>query len=64
MINESSQEVPVGQVLKLFEFASKPEQSRLPSLICLEVIYAQTQVFYSAIINENKCYCKKTSCSL
>ena len=51
--------MPFSQVLKPFEFVSKPEQSGLPSLICLEVIYAQTQVFYFAIISENRCYCKK-----
>ncbi len=52
-------QVPIGQVLKLFEFASKPEQSGLPGLIYLEIIYIQTQVLYSTIINENRCDCKK-----
>ena len=59
MLNELSWEVPVGQVLKLFEFASKLEQSGLPGLICLEVIYVQTQVFYFPITNKNRCDCKK-----
>ncbi len=59
MLDELSKEVPVGQVLKFFEFASKPEQSGLPSLIRLEVIYVQTQVFYFTIVNEYRCYCKK-----
>ena len=45
--------------MKLFEFSSKPEQSGLPGLICLEVIYVQTQVLYSTLINENRCDCKK-----
>ena len=58
LLNESSQEVPVGQVLKIFKFASKPEQPGLPSLICLEVIYVQRQVFFFAIVNEKRFYCK------
>ena len=55
LLNESSWEVPVGQVLKMFEFASKPEQPGLPSLICLQVICVRKQVFGSTIINENRC---------
>ena len=39
LLNELSQRVPVAQVLKLFKFASKPEQLGLSSSIRLEVVY-------------------------
>ena len=39
-------------------FASKPEQQGLPSLIRLEVIYVRRQVYFFAIVNEKRFYCK------
>ena len=39
LLNELSKKVPLGQVLKLVKFSSKPEQPGRSSSIRLEVIY-------------------------
>ena len=41
---QMSWQVPVGQLLKLFECALEPDQQGHFSSLCLEVMYAQTQL--------------------
>ena len=44
LLNELSQKVPVTHILKIFQFAWKPEQPGLSNSIRLEVMYMRAQL--------------------
>ena len=46
LLNQLSYKILVAQALKIYEFATKPDQRGLSSLTRLEVMHVQTQIFF------------------